>query len=99
VIVFDRGGGTLDVSVMTIQEMTYTVEAMSGETHLGRRDFDECLMRFCLRTFDRSGRLRLDTLQSRMVHKLRAHCEAVKCELSNFERTNVSIDNSHGAGT
>jgi L1 cell adhesion molecule like protein len=96
VIIFDLGGGTLDVSLMTIEHKKYAVQAVSGDSHLGGRDFDQRLMQLCVRSFDTTGRVQLANLNQRNYHKLRARCKEAKCELSDSEQTIVYIEDFHG---
>ena len=46
-IIFDLGGGTFDVSLLTIDEGVFEVKATSGDTHLGGEDFDNKLVEYC----------------------------------------------------
>ena len=48
VLVFDMGGGTLDISVLTIQEGVIQVLATKGDSYLGGRDIDEKIMQYCI---------------------------------------------------
>jgi molecular chaperone DnaK (HSP70) len=51
VVVFDLGGGTLDVTVLTMCDSVLNVKSTSGDTHLGGEDFDNLLVDYCLRSF------------------------------------------------
>ena len=51
IVVFDLGGGTLDVSVLTIEEGVIEVMATRGDTHLGGQDIDELLIKHCMADF------------------------------------------------
>ena len=51
IVVFDLGGGTLDVSVLTIEEGVIEVMATRGDTHLGGQDIDELLIKHCMTDF------------------------------------------------
>ena len=51
VLIFDLGGGTFDVSLLTIDEGIFEVKATSGDTHLGGEDFDNRLFEFCSMDF------------------------------------------------
>ena len=48
VLIFDLGGGTFDVSLLTIDEGIFEVKATAGDTHLGGEDFDSRLAQFCI---------------------------------------------------
>merc|ERR1712165_153501 len=56
VLVFDLGGGTFDVSLLTIEDGIFEVKATSGDTHLGGEDFDNRIVDFCLQDFKRKNR-------------------------------------------
>merc|ERR1711939_847545 len=53
VLIFDLGGGTFDVSLLTIEEGIFEVKATNGHTHLGGEDFDNRLVDFCMADFKR----------------------------------------------
>jgi len=48
VLIFDLGGGTFDVSVLTIDEGIFEVKATAGDTHLGGEDFDNRMVDYCI---------------------------------------------------
>ncbi|KAF7259100.1 hypothetical protein EG68_03593 [Paragonimus skrjabini miyazakii] len=81
VLVYDLGGGTLDVSIMHKIETIYEVKAVAGNAHLGGQDFDQRLLEYVLQTFhskhgtDVSG-------DKNIVHRLRSECESTKKQLS-----------------
>ncbi|KAF6771470.1 hypothetical protein AHF37_10025 [Paragonimus kellicotti] len=81
VLVYDLGGGTLDVSIMHKTESIYEVKAVAGNTHLGGQDFNQRLLEYVLQTFhskhgtDVSG-------DKTIVHRLRSVCEDTKKQLS-----------------
>ena len=51
VLIFDLGGGTFDVSLLTIEDGIFEVKATNGHTHLGGEDFDNVLVEFCIQAF------------------------------------------------
>ena len=53
VLIFDLGGGTFDVSLLTIDEGIFEVKATAGDTHLGGEDFDNKMVEFCTADFQR----------------------------------------------
>jgi len=53
VLIFDLGGGTFDVSLLTIEDGIFEVKATNGHTHLGGEDFDNSLVDYCLTMFKR----------------------------------------------
>merc|ERR1719341_7311 len=56
VLIFDLGGGTFDVSLLTIEDGIFEVKATAGDTHLGGEDFDNRLVDFCMQDFKRKNR-------------------------------------------
>jgi heat shock protein 1/8 len=53
VLIFDLGGGTTDLSLLTIEDGTFEVKAVAGDTHLGGEDFDNRLLEHCVKIFER----------------------------------------------
>jgi len=91
VLIFDLGGGTFDVSLLTISDGLFQVLATSGDTHLGGEDFDQLLMDHCVKDFKR--KFRADVTQSaRAMRRLRTQCELAKRTLSNAVRAQIEID-------
>merc|ERR1712138_323531 len=56
VLIFDLGGGTFDVSLLTIDDGVFEVKATAGDTHLGGEDFDNKLVEHCVQDFKRKNR-------------------------------------------
>ena len=50
-LIFDFGGGTFDVSLLTIEDGVFEVKATAGDTHLGEEDFDNKLVEHCVGEF------------------------------------------------
>jgi molecular chaperone DnaK len=90
IMVFDLGGGTLDVTIMEIGEGVFEVRSTSGDTQLGGRDMDERLMDFVIEKFrQESGMdLRKDTMA---MQRLREAVELAKIELSSVLQTNINL--------
>ena len=90
IMVFDLGGGTLDVTIMEIGEGVFEVRSTSGDTQLGGRDMDERLMDFVLEKFkSESGMdLRKDSMA---MQRLREAVEVAKIELSSVLQTNINL--------
>jgi molecular chaperone DnaK (HSP70) len=61
VLIFDLGGGTFDVSLLTIQDGIFEVKATGGDTHLGGEDFDSAIQDFVVTEFKRKHKGELDT--------------------------------------
>merc|ERR1712176_414536 len=75
VLIFDLGGGTFDVSLLTIDDGVFEVMATAGDTHLGGEDFDNKLVDYCANDFKRKNRVEL-TNNPRAMRRLRTQCEA-----------------------
>merc|ERR1712113_718280 len=56
ILIYDMGGGTFDVSLLTIEDGIFEVKATAGDTHLGGEDFDNRIVDFCLQYFKRKNR-------------------------------------------
>jgi len=92
IIVYDLGGGTFDVSLLTLDEGVFEVVATSGDTHLGGEDFDERLMTHFVKLFKRKHNVDLRQ-NDRAVAKLRRECEKAKRALSSATQVKVEIEN------
>ncbi len=91
VLIFDLGGGTFDVSLLTIEEGVFEVKATAGNTHLGGEDFDNRLVNHFL--IDIKRRLNKDITENpRSLRRLRSACERAKRVLSAQANANVEID-------
>lgn len=77
VLVFDLGGGTLDVSLLTIEDGQYEIKATNGDSHLGGYDFDTALIDFCLDVFNSRTGIDLKS-NERAKRRLRTQCERAK---------------------
>ncbi|MFS7982343.1 putative Heat shock protein 70 family [Helianthus anomalus] len=92
VLVFDLGGGTFDVSVMTIEKGgIFEVKVVAGDTHLGGEDFDNRLVDHCVLEFKRRWNKDLSGNQ-RAIGRLRFACEKAKRILSYATWTSVELD-------
>jgi L1 cell adhesion molecule like protein len=91
VLILDLGGGTFDVSILTIEDGKYEVKATAGNTHLGGEDFDNRMVDHFVQEFKRKHKKDLTT-DKRAVSKLRTACERVKRELSSASKANIEID-------
>ncbi len=89
-LVFDLGGGTLDVTIMEIGEGVFEVRSTSGDTQLGGRDMDERLMDFVLEKFRQESGLDLRK-DSMAMQRLREAVEVAKIELSSVLQTNLNL--------
>ncbi|KNE61486.1 chaperone DnaK [Allomyces macrogynus ATCC 38327] len=91
VLIFDLGGGTFDVSLLTIADGVFTVKATAGDTHLGGEDFDNTLVNHFATEFQRKHKKDL-TGDKRALRRLRTACERAKRSLSTLAKATVEID-------
>jgi L1 cell adhesion molecule like protein len=91
VLIFDLGGGTFDVSLLTIEEGIFEVKATAGDTHLGGEDFDNRLVDHFTQEFKRKFKKDLRTNQ-RALRRLRTSCERAKRTLSSSTQAHIEID-------
>jgi len=91
VLIFDLGGGTFDVSLLTIEEGIFEVKATAGDTHLGGEDFDQRLMNHFVQEFKRKHKKDI-TGNARALRRLRTSCERAKRTLSSTAQTSIEID-------
>lgn len=91
VLIFDLGGGTFDVSLLTIEEGIFEVKATAGDTHLGGEDFDERLVNHFAKEFQRKYKKDL-TNNARALRRLRTACERAKRTLSATAQTTIELD-------
>jgi len=91
VLIFDLGGGTFDVSLLTIEEGIFEVKATAGDTHLGGEDFDNRMVDYFLTDFKRRHRKDMSENQ-RALRRLRTACERAKRTLSSSAQAHLEID-------
>ncbi|XP_076885883.1 heat shock cognate 70 kDa protein-like [Bidens hawaiensis] len=92
VLVFDLGGGTFDVSILTIDNKgIIEVKATGGDTHLGGEDFDNRMVSYFVREFKRKHRADISN-NLKALGRLRVHCERAKRIISTTFQTNIDID-------
>lgn len=91
VLIFDLGGGTFDVSLLSIDEGIFEVKATAGDTHLGGEDFDHRLVNFFVAEFKRKTGKDI-TGNQRALRRLRTACERAKRALSSSASTPIEID-------
>ena len=91
VLIFDCGGGTFDVSILTIEDTIFEVKATAGDTHLGGEDFDHRLVEHFAEEFKRKYRKDL-TENKKSLRRLRTACENAKRSLSSANVANMEID-------
>ena len=91
VLIFDLGGGTFDVSILTIEDGIFEVRSTSGDTHLGGEDFDNRLVNHFVAEFKRKYKKDI-TGNKRAVRRLRTACERAKRTLSSGAQASIEID-------
>ncbi|KAI0226216.1 Hsp70 chaperone [Massospora cicadina] len=91
VLIFDLGGGTFDVSLLTIEDGIFEVKATAGDTHLGGEDFDNRLVNHFIQEFKRKNKKDISS-NARAVRRLRTACERAKRTLSSAAQTTLEID-------
>ncbi|XXG54670.1 hypothetical protein AAC387_Pa03g2490 [Persea americana] len=90
-LIFDLGGGTFDISVVTVKEGKLEVKAIVGDTHLGGEDFDTNMVKHLIFEFKRRHKKDISG-NPRAVRRLRTSCEKAKRILSSAYVTSVEID-------
>merc|ERR1712070_997858 len=91
VLIFDLGGGTFDVSLLTIEEGIFEVKATAGDTHLGGEDFDNRMVEYFTQEFKRKTKKDIGNHQ-RALRRLRTACERAKRTLSSSTQAHIEID-------
>ncbi|KAL2641810.1 hypothetical protein R1flu_009397 [Riccia fluitans] len=91
VLIFDLGGGTFDVSILTIEEGIFEVKATAGDTHLGGEDFDNRLVNHFVQEFKRKYKKDISS-NPRALRRLRTSAERAKRTLSSTAQTTIEID-------
>jgi heat shock protein 1/8 len=91
VLIFDLGGGTFDVSLLTIDEGVFEVKATAGDTHLGGEDFDNKLVEYCAADFQKKKGIDIRK-NPRAIRRLRTQCEKAKRILSSSAQTTIEVD-------
>lgn len=91
ILVFDLGGGTFDVSILSVNKGGFDVKATSGDTHLGGEDFDCRLVDYCVKEFNRKHKKDISG-EKRALRRLRTACERAKRILSSALQTLIQLD-------
>lgn len=94
VLIFDLGGGTFDVSLLTIDEGIFEVKATAGDTHLGGEDFDNRMVEYFKQEFKKKHKKDISDNQ-RALRRLRTACERAKRTLSSSTQAVIEIDSLH----
>lgn len=90
IAVFDLGGGTFDISILTLGDDSFEVLSTNGDTHLGGDDFDQCVVDYLAEEFlrDQGIDLRKDPMA---LQRLKEAAEKAKCELSSAMTTDINL--------
>jgi len=91
VLIFDLGGGTFDVSLLSIDDGIFEVKATAGDTHLGGEDFDNILMKYFIDEFKRKHKVDISD-NKRALRRLKIACERAKRTLSSSATANVELE-------
>jgi len=91
VLIFDLGGGTFDVSILTIEDGIFEVKSTAGDTHLGGEDFDNRMVNHFVQEFKRKFKKDMST-NKRALRRLRTACERAKRTLSSSAQASIEID-------
>merc|ERR1719481_678657 len=91
VLIFDLGGGTFDVSVLSIEDGIFEVKSTAGDTHLGGEDFDNRMVQYLVTEFKRKHK-KDPSENKRSLRRLRTACERAKRTLSSSAQASIEID-------
>ena len=91
VLIFDLGGGTFDVSLLSIDDGIFEVKATAGDTHLGGEDFDNILMKYFIEEFKRKNKCDISE-NKRSLRRLKTACERAKRTLSSSSTASVELE-------
>ena len=97
VLIFDCGGGTHDLSVLTLDDGIFEVKATAGDTHLGGEDLDNAIVDWCVGEFKKKTKQDITT-NAKALRRLRTACEKAKRTLSSATQASIEVDSlSEGA--
>ena len=91
VLIFDCGGGTHDLSVLTLDDGVFEVKATAGDTHLGGEDFDNTLVSYCVEEFKKKHKMDISN-NAKALRRLRTVCERAKRTLSSATQATIEAD-------
>ncbi len=90
ILVFDFGGGTLDVTIMEFGDGVFEVKSTSGDTQLGGTDMDHVVINYMIKQFKENTGMDLDNDETAM-QRIREAAEKAKIELSNVAETDINL--------
>jgi molecular chaperone DnaK (HSP70) len=96
ILVFDLGGGTFDVTLLTIDNGVFEVKATAGDTHLGGEDFDHRMMDHCIQQFKKKHGLDISN-DVKAIARIRRACETAKRTLSTQKSAQIEVRNDRAA--
>ena len=91
ILIYDLGGGTFDVTLLSIEDGVFEVKATAGDTRLGGEDFDTRLVHHFTQDFKRKHKKDL-TINKRAMRRLKTSCENLKKTLSSASQATLEID-------
>lgn len=91
ILVFDLGGGTFDVSILTIDNGVFEVIATAGDTHLGGEDFDQRVLDYLMKNIKKKSNKDV-TQDKRAIQKLKREVEKAKRALSSTHETKIEVE-------
>ena len=91
VLIFDCGGGTHDLSILTLDDGVFEVKATAGDTHLGGEDFDNSMVDWCAAEFKKKTKIDI-TGNAKALRRLRTSCEKAKRTLSSATQAQIEAD-------
>jgi heat shock protein 5 len=91
ILIFDLGGGTFDVTLLTIDNGVFEVLATNGDTHLGGEDFDQRTMQYFMKMLKKKSKMDISG-DKRAIQKLRKEVERVKRQLSSAHQARVEVE-------
>ena len=93
ILVFDLGGGTLDVTLLELEDGDITVKSHSGKMHLGGEDFDNAIMQYCIQQFRLKSSIDLNKAEFlKQKIRLKEHCQKAKIQLSYINEVKIEVE-------
>uniref|UniRef100_A0A6T8P674 Heat shock protein 70 n=1 Tax=Hemiselmis andersenii TaxID=464988 RepID=A0A6T8P674_HEMAN len=93
ILIYDLGGGTFDVSLLTIDDGIFEVKSTAGDTHLGGEDFDNRMVSYCIQEFKKKHK-KDPSGNPRALRRIRTACERAKRTLSSAAQTTIEVDSA-----
>ena len=94
ILIYDLGGGTLDVSLLNVSDGIFQVLGCAGNTHLGGADFDNVLMTYSIEQFKKKYKIcEIENINPISYQKLKQACENAKKRLSEIKKTTIIVPN------